>query len=126
MEKITRKDILEKALNSYEEGYGGICSLLSKVMDDITNHQCPDFVILTNRDQRRLFPKYRRIYAIILFHASISNLSISDAYWWDMGFWREDGRLGFLRWLYDQYKNDTEDISKLITKLNIKYQCGNK
>jgi len=122
MEKITRKDFLEKALNSYSyERFGGICPLLTKVMDDITNNQCPDFVILTNRDQRRLFPKYRRIYAIILFRASMSYV-----YWWDMGSWEEDGRLGFLRWLYDQYKNDTEDISKLITKLNIKYQCGNK
>jgi len=117
MEKVTRKDILEKAINSYEK-YSGICPLLSNAIDDITNHQGPNFVILTNREKRKLFPKYRRIYAIILFHAPIS----AGSYWWDRRSWKEEGRLGFLRWLYDQYKNDTEDISNLITELNIKYQ----
>ena len=124
MEKITRKDILEKALNNHERYCchstyyiptyympGGLCALFTVVIKDITNNQCWDFVHLGRKDKRKIFPKFRRIYAILFFHASISGL-----WWWDMGSWKEEGRLGFLRWLYDKYKDDTEDISDLIIK----------
>ena len=119
MEKITRRDILEKAINDLErycycsDRYilGGLCALFATVIKDITDDQCLDFANLNRKEKQKIFPKFRRIYAILFFHASMSGL-----WWWDMGLWREEGRLGFLRWLYDQYKNDTEDISSLIIK----------
>ena len=93
---VTRVEVLEyaKELQSTHQ-YPGLCALLD---DALLAYNIYTF-------NSTIFPKFKEDYAIP-FGASY------HGYWWECGRW-DTGRLDFLNWLIQQYKNDRTNIRKL-------------
>ena len=102
MEKITRKEILKQALNEHKF-HLGICGCLNRPISRMSG------IRLSEVELREIFPKFRRFYAIRF------GASLFGKYWWTSGKWK--GRLKYLNWLNEQYKDDERDISKLLEKI---------
>ena len=93
---VTRVEVLEyaKELQSTHQ-YPGLCALLK---DALEYYEIWSFNFI-------IFPKFKEEYAKH-FGASY------HGYWWERDRW-DTGRLDFLNWLIQQYKNDRTNIRKL-------------
>ena len=93
---VTRVEVLEhaKELQSTCQ-YPGLCLLLNNALDHYNIWPFPSTI----------FPKFKVEYAKH-FGASYRG------YWWERDRW-DTGRLDFLNWLIQQYKNDRTNIRKL-------------
>ena len=93
---VTRVDVLEYATElQATRYYPGLCALLD---DALEHYDIYSFV-------RVIFPKFQEEYARH-FGASY------HGYWWERFNWGT-GRLDFLNWLIEQYKDDKTNIRKL-------------
>lgn len=98
---ITRVDVLEKA-KSYR--VFGLCYAIRKSLiyyGIFITGSYGDF-----GDLPKIFPKFTREYAMPF------GANEEKAYWWRFNDW-EGGRMDFLNWLIDEYKDDTEDLGKI-------------
>jgi hypothetical protein len=94
---VTRLQILTFAREHHTDAYG-LCSLLHGALQNYGICCEPNevFPLFTNRNAR-------------LFGAKFTT---SCDYWWPKDDW-ETGRLQFLDWLIEQYKNDPTDLTTL-------------
>lgn len=93
---VYRKDILEYALK-YNNKAKGVCFAL---WDSLSHygmvHNITLYLPLANLNYARRFG---------------ANVTY-DGYWWPKGEWNT-GRLDFLKWLLEQYKDDKTNLKKL-------------
>lgn len=98
---IYRIDILEYARIKYANKVGGLCIAIetaARILCGITVNPtivAPQF----NRHYAEKYgfkEEYRKCYA----------------YWWPRNVWAENGRLGFLKWLIEQYRDDKTIMPK--------------
>lgn len=100
---VYRKDILEYALKHHmytylSENHGGLCISISEAL----THYGIDASITVDT----VIPLFTRNNAINLFNAK------PNFYWWPRGEWNT-GRLDFLKWLIEQYKDDKTNLKEL-------------
>ena len=91
---VTKVEVLKRA-KKYR--FNGLCHAISKAHSDYKVDWISHSII---------FPRFNR-YEAIRFGAHRSN-----AYWWEPGDWKS-GRMAFLNWLIEQYKDDKEDLRKI-------------
>ena len=97
---VTRVEVLKhaKELQSTHP-YPGLCVLLDNALDHYEILPFPSTI----------FPKFRPQYAKH-FRALYSDYY--GVYWWERGAWNT-GRLEYLDWLINEYKDDKTNIRKL-------------
>ena len=95
---ITRVDVLEMA-KSFR--MSGLCFAILCALNYYGIHKTDSYCDLT-----KIFPKFTRENAIP-FGATEEGI-----YWWRTFRW-ECGRIDFLNWLIEQYKDDKEDLRKI-------------
>ena len=93
---VYRKDILEYAKNMDKEGFSGLCMLIDSSIFDFN---------LLHKWKVVLFPLFKRGNALSF------GADKEWAYWWEEDDW-SGGRMQFLDWLIEQYKNNREDLRK--------------
>lgn len=99
---ITRVEVLEyaKELQSTRQ-YPGLCLLLEDALSAYEIWPFASTVFLKfNIKDARAFGAYEYAY------------SKKGGYWWERGDWNT-GRLKYLNWLIEQYKDDKTNIRKL-------------
>lgn len=97
---VTRLEVLKhaKELQSTHQ-YPGLCALLD---DALLAYNIYTF-------HSTIFPKFSPQYAE---HFGALYTKYHGVYWWDRGAWNT-GRLEYLDWLIEQYKDDKTNIRKL-------------
>lgn len=94
---VTRVEVLEHAKELQVTcKYPGLCHLLNSALIDYE---------IWWASPSTTFPKFKEEYAKH-FGASY------HGYWWERGRW-DTGRLEYLNWLIEQYKDDKTNIRKL-------------
>lgn len=109
LECVYRKDILEYALKHHKypnsDNYGGLCKALINAL----NH----YGISTRGVNIDYYlPLFRNHIAGTQFNAKINYLGDTGEFWWPKGNWNM-GRLDFLKWLLEQYKDDKTNLKEL-------------
>lgn len=95
---VTRYEVLQYAKElQATHAYKSLCSLLGYAL--------MDYDIYYPRPIEIIFPKFKEEYAK---HFGASYYG----YWWERDRW-DTGRLDFLNWLINEYKDDKTDIRKL-------------
>lgn len=97
---VTRVEVLKHAKElqpTYQ--YPGLCALLDDALEHYDIYAFPSTV----------FPKFSPKYAS---HFGAPYSAYRGVYWWERGDW-ETGRLDFLNWLINEYKDDATNIRKL-------------
>lgn len=105
---VYRKDILEYALKHHKywsgENHGGLCVTLINAFDHYNIG-----VISINY----YLPLFNNGNANILFNAKTNDFRYDcEYYWWPKGEWNT-GRLDFLKWLFEQYKDNKTNLKEL-------------
>lgn len=103
---IYRVDVLEYAKIVYANKVGGLCvaiEIAARILCGIIVH--PNIVA----------PKFERHYAEK--YGFTEDYRKDYAYWWPMRVWAENGRLGFLKWLIEQYRDDKTIMPKTAEEL---------
>lgn len=104
---VYRKDILEYALKHhkyiYGKNHGGLCISIIYALQHYGINAYP-------MKLKTFIPLFTNNNAI-LFKATNHN-DASMVYWWQEGVW-DTGRLDFLKWLLEQYKDDKTNLKKL-------------
>ena len=98
---IYRVDVLEYARIVYANKVGGLCTAIAtsaRILCGIIVH--PNIVA----------PKFDRHYAEK--YGFTEDYRKLYAYWWPIRVWAKHGRLGFLNWLIEEYKNDKTIMPK--------------
>lgn len=92
---VYRKDILEYALKHNHNK--GVCHAL-----------------LSSLERYGLRPNIQRYLSLVNFSNAMKFKAEyrGDGYWWPHGEWNT-GRLDFLKWLLEKYKNDKTNLKKL-------------
>ena len=91
---VTRVDVLKKAKEHQEFG---LCYAIQEALDDY------DIIIR---------PEY--IFSLFTRENALKFGADKDCpYWWDPGVWNT-GRMDFLNWLIEQYKNNKTDLKNSI------------
>ena len=108
-ECVYRKDILEYALKHHRhtlprENHGGLCISIYEALLHYGIDTYPKPIKI-------VFPLFTRNNASNLFNACLYENSLVD-YWWPRGEWNT-GRLDFLKWLIEQYKDDKTNLKDL-------------
>lgn len=98
---IYRIDILEYVKNHHEEYYG-ICEGIEDA--------CCKFQLGSPYSSRLIIPKLSLRYAK---NFSIREKATEDGFWWKPNNW-DTGRLDFLNWLINEYKDDKTDLRYLV------------
>ena len=112
---ITRLDVLQKVKRN-KHLFNGLCSAIMETAGSYIqgfnyveeDRICDGFVICNSPDiiANKLIPKFT--------HENANQFNAVDmAYWWESGNWHT-GRMDFLNWLIEQYKDDTEDVTPII------------
>jgi len=96
---VTRKEVLQRA-KKYQNQTFGLCMAIKYACFDYHLKWDPDIII----------PKFTNENAL-KFGASESNAGRLE-YWWKFGVWNT-GRLDFLDWLIEEYKDDKTNLRKL-------------
>lgn len=97
---VRRVEVLKKVKKNLEKkNYQGLCHALMDVF-------C-DYNLNTGFDLAELFPGYTWMNAI-KFGATKDYMP----YWWEKYNWKT-GRIDFLNWLIEQYKDDKTNLRKL-------------
>lgn len=96
---VTRVEVLKhaKELQGTHQ-YSGLCWLLNKALEDYG---------LWWADPLTTFPEFK------FENARHFGAYTEYGYWWEEGRW-DTGRLDFLNWLIQEYKDDRMNIRKLI------------
>lgn len=97
---IYRVDILNHAIRHHRRN-NGVCSAIDEGLYAIGINVNYDAILL-------IFPAHNFMNASQLFGAE------ANAYWWPQGDW-SGGRMEYLLWLRDQYKDDKEDLRRYKT-----------
>ena len=100
---ITRVEVLKLAKAKVERNpkeYPGLCILLENTINMNYN--------IWLKDPRWVFPLYNPMYA------KLFGATTDIGFWWERDEW-DTGRLDFLNWLIEQYKDDKTDIRDLKT-----------
>lgn len=106
---IYRKDILEYVLKHHKYIFGGNHSGLCISILNALNH----YNITTSfKKLEVIFPLFDYSYANTLFGAISHHGDPFMTYWWPKGEWNS-GRLDFLKWLIEQYKDDKTNLKEL-------------
>lgn len=92
---VTRKEVLKRAKKLKR---AGLCFSIDRALID--------YEIYSNHLLITYFPKFKREEALKF------GANKSDAWWWEHDVW-DTGRMDFLNWLIDQYKDDKTDLRKL-------------
>lgn len=105
---VYKKDILEYALKHHrylriKENYGGLCITIRYALEHYGI--CVPCMIKT------MFPLFTNDNASSLFNATYCE-NLYSCYWWSEGIW-DTGRLDFLKWLLEQYKDDKTNLKEL-------------
>lgn len=107
---IYRKDALIWAKHYYANGdCAGLCYAIEDSISDLIHvHNKPQhFIPLLNPNVARSFQNKHGV------DTSTTRYN-SGCFWWRPRVWElNDGRLGFLNWLIEQYKDDKTDLRKL-------------
>lgn len=105
---VYRKDILEYALKHHRynngENHGGLCVSINKALEHYGIYTKP----MLNEN---IIPLFTNNNASSLFNAT-SYCDSYQIYWWPKGRWNT-GRLDFLKWLIEQYKDDKTNLKEL-------------
>ena len=104
---VYKKDVLEYALkyHTYNSvNYTGLCIT-------IHNALCYYGINIGLMPIRIIIPLFNNNNASTLFNADSSKNSL-EVYWWPKREWNT-GRLDFLKWLLEQYKNDKTNLREL-------------
>ena len=110
---VYKKDILEYALKhhryfSIKENYGGLCITIRYALEH--------YGITVPCMIKTIFPLFTNNNANSLFNARPFNGGPYETpyskYWWSEGEWNT-GRLDFLKWLLEQYKDDKTNLKEL-------------
>jgi hypothetical protein len=112
---ITRLDVLQKAKKN-KHLFSGLCSAIMETAGSFIKgcdyeeegHPYDGFVICNSPDiiPNKLIPKFT--------HENAKQFNAVDMpFWWKYGDW-DTGRMDFLNWLIEQYKDDTEDVTPII------------
>lgn len=100
---VYRKDILEYTLKHYNypscENHAGLCISIHKAL-------CYYGIDISSMAIKIIIPLFTINNAISLFNAK------PNYYWWPKGEWNT-GRLDFLKWLLEQYKDDKTNLKEL-------------
>lgn len=103
LKRVYRKDILEYALKHHNypscENDSGLCISIHKALRYYGIDISPMAIEI-------IIPLFTVNNAISLFNAK------PNYYWWPRGKW-DTGRLDFLKWLLEQYKNDKTNLKEL-------------
>lgn len=102
---VYKKDILEYALKHHTHNsinYGGLCITIDRALRHYGLNLCFTPTII-------IFPLFNHNNAR-KFNSNTDENSIL-AYWWPKGIW-DTGRLDFLKWLLEQYKDDKTNLKK--------------
>ena len=94
---VTRKEVLKRAKKLKR---AGLCFSIEEALRDY-GIRVP-YQLLTV-----YFPQFRREVALNF------GANKSDAWWWEYGVWNT-GRMDFLNWLIDQYKDDKTNLRKIL------------
>lgn len=93
---VTKKEVLKRAKNTDR------CGLCFAIRDSLReyklSHLCYRY--------ESIFPLFRPHYALYF------GASKTMGYWWSAGEW-DSGRMDFLNWLIEQYKDDKTNLRKL-------------
>ena len=93
---VTRKEVLERAKKLKK---AGLCFAIDEALRDYG-------INLHHPFSTTYFPKFRKEMA---FKFGANKL---DSWWWPPRIW-DTGRMDFINWLIDQYKDDKTDLRKL-------------
>jgi len=93
---VTRKEVLKRAKKLKREG---LCFSIDRVLID--------YGIYINVDYHSLFPKFRREEALNF------GAEKKGAWWWEQDVW-DTGRMDFLNWLIEEYKDDKTNLRKIL------------
>ena len=105
-EPIYRVDILRAVKYNYRGLRGdGICTSISK-MCRIHLKQNASLRDMNYKETKNLFSKFSRS------NAHDFHLDGDDAYWWRPGDWK-GGRMQFLDWLIEEYKDNKENLRNI-------------
>ena len=107
---IYRKDVLIWAKHYYANKYWeGLCEVIGNSINDLIHvyNRPQHFIPLLNPKVVKVFHKKHGV--------DISATRYNDGYfWWQPRVWELDGgRLGFLNWMIEQYKDDKTNLRKL-------------
>lgn len=110
---IYRKDILEYVLKHHKYSFGGNHSCLCASILNALKHYNITTLFM---ELEVVFPLFTNNNANSLFNARSFNGGPYETpynkYWWPKGEW-DSGRLGFLKWLIEQYKDDKTNLKEL-------------
>lgn len=115
---VYKKDILEYALKHHKytfgENYNGLCITLIKSFNhyniNISTLRIIYYLPLFNINRAILFNINRAIsFNVEQYYFGKINYTY---YWWPKGEW-DTGRLDFLKWLLEQYKDDKTNLKEL-------------
>lgn len=95
---VTRKEVLKRAKKLKGDG---LCFSIDEALRDYGIY-LSNALLMT-----KCFPKFRREEALKF------GANKSDGWWWEHDVW-DTGRMDFLNWLIDQYKDDKTNIRKMI------------
>ena len=93
---VTRKEVLERAKKIRKSG---ICSSLIFALED--------YCIPCSLQLKMYFPQFVRMNALQF------GADTSYEWWWEPDVW-DTGRMDFLDWLIEQYKDDKTDLRKIL------------
>ena len=94
---VTRKEVLKRAKKLKR---AGLCFSIDEALRDYGIDLSYAFVV-------KYFPKFRREEALKFGAHEL------DSWWWEQNVW-DTGRMDFLNWLIDQYKDDKTNLRKII------------
>ena len=104
LKPIYRVDVLKLVKKNYRD-YSGLCYSIRISLYELSNYNIVPYVNL-----RYYFPLFRRDNAK-MFGAD------GYVFWWTANDWTT-GRMDFLDWLIEQYKDDKTDLRDFIPKTN--------
>ena len=103
---ITRLDILQNA-KKYHSNYRGLCQAIASsayVLLYDEENKGEAYYYYPNEGPQKIIP-------LLTKNNAKPFGAVGLAYWWREYVW-DTGRLDFLNWLIEQYKDDTEDITE--------------
>lgn len=93
---VTRKEVLKRAKKLKRPG---LCFSIDEALRD--------YGINLDYPFMKLFPKFEREEALNF------GAEKEDAWWWEHDVW-DTGRMDFLNWLIEEYKDDKTNLRKII------------
>lgn len=117
---IYRVDVIDWAIKHHKK-YNGICAALYDGLKyaGIKKHQYlsregnTSWIGLIINDVFEIFPTHRLINARCFNTWDLPYGNCNNSLWWERGDW-SNGRLDYLKWLREQYKDDKTSIKSIL------------